>query len=72
MNKEIFIDNEQLPEEDVKLFKQFSSKELTVNAQRFFKELQAKEEGEFAPSADLLLSERDNHDEIYIVRYYFN
>lgn len=33
--------------------------------------MQEKEQGEFAVEADLILSENDNDDEIYIICYYY-
>jgi len=70
--EEIFIKNEEFDEQDRIMFEQVLASNISGNERTFFEQMKAKEEGEFAPAADLLLNERDNADEIYIVRYYFD
>ena len=68
----VFFENLDMRQPDIELFTKHPSSEASPNEKRFFAEMKKKEEGEFAPSADLILSEDDNEDEIYIVRYYFD
>jgi hypothetical protein len=69
--EDIFIKNTQLCEEDIALFATQPQVEVSNREISFFRRMQEKELGEFAPSADLILSEHNNTDQIYIVRYYF-
>lgn len=59
-------------EEDRELFSKMPPENASPNEKLFFAEMEKKVFGEFAPSADLILCEDDNPDEIYIVRYYFH
>ena len=68
----IFFDNEELPKEDEQLFKEVFARNLEYEERVFFEKMHDKECGEFAPSADLIISETDNEDQIFLVRYYFN
>lgn len=68
----IFTENDEMPEKDTNFFKSKLAEPLTETARNFFEQIKRKEEGEFAPEADLIPSELANQDEIFIVRYYFN
>lgn len=67
----IFFENEEMPEEDIRLFETMPKEGCSDEERRFFEQMRAKETGEFAPSADLMLSEHDNEDGLFLVRYYF-
>lgn len=75
INKEdypdIFTENEEMPSEDIRLFNQELSSDISGKEKTFFVKMQEKEQGEFAAEADIILSENDNDDEIYIIRYYY-
>lgn len=68
---DIFFENEEMPEVDIKMFDEVLASELSKEERLFFEQTRAKETGEFAPSADLLLSEDDNEERLFLVRYYF-
>lgn len=68
---DIFTENDDMPQEDTEFFNKKLNEPLTDVARNFFEQMRKKEEGEFAGAADLILSEFDNPDEIYIVRYYY-
>lgn len=68
----IFFEDEEPREEDVKLLESQPKQGETENEKKFWAMMKKKILGEFAPSADLLLSEHDNDEEIYLVRYYFH
>ena len=53
---------------DAKLFASMRDNSLTPNEANFFKNMQFKEEYEPTLSNDLIISEHDNPDEIYLVR----
>ena len=53
---------------DDKLFASMKTKSLTPNEANFFSNMQYKEEFEVSALNDLLVSEYDNDDEIYLVR----
>lgn len=76
INKEdypdVFIDNEELTAADRELFSKHIAPDVNIIEREFFEKMKEKEEGEFAPSADLIMSECDNDDEIYIIRYFFD
>lgn len=76
INKEdapdIFFENDEMTSVDVALFAKKLNSDIIGNERTFFEEMKKKEEGEYAISADLILCEDDNRDEIYIVRYYFD
>lgn len=69
---EVFTENEEMDTQDIELLKEKNS-DMTMSEKEkeFFAKMKEKLEGEFAPSADLILDEDDNKDEIYIVRYYY-
>ena len=72
MYPEVFTENEEMDSRDIELFeKMLSDISLSDKEREFFIKMKEKEEGEFAPSADLVLDEDDNEDEIFIVRYYY-
>lgn len=72
IEKAIFIENTEPNEEDLALFRSAQRDDISSNERMFFARMERKELGEFAPSADLLLSEHDNEDLLYIVRYNFD
>lgn len=53
---------------DEKLFNSMKSKYISVNEENFFKNIQYKQEYECTLLNDLLVSEYENEDEIYMVR----
>lgn len=61
-----------MPKEDEELFNAVFDRPLPVNERTFFEHMKEKLEGEYAPSADLILSECDNDEGIFIVRYFFS
>jgi len=69
---EVFIENEEMYEDDIKLFSTIFHKKMSANERNFFERMKEKVEGEFAPSADFVMLEDDNEDEIYLIRYYFS
>ncbi len=58
----------QLLEEDRLLFERMRNESITENEANFFKHLQYKQEYEVTALNDLLVSEYENDDEIYLVR----
>lgn len=69
--KNIFFENTEMPKRDLQMFDEMLAKDLTDKERRFFEQMKAKETGEFAPSADLLMDEDSNDDRLFLVRYYF-
>lgn len=69
---DIFFENEEMTEEDKNLFSEMLSSKIDGKEREFFEKMKEKEEGEFAPSCDIILDEEDNHDELYIIRYAFD
>lgn len=67
----IFFPNDEMPEEDTALFDEMLSKDLGEKEREFFEQLKKKEEGEFAVEGDLLLDERFNEEQLYILRNFF-
>ncbi len=66
------IDNKHiLPKEDIDLFVTMKGKYFSVNEENFFKNIQYKQEYEITSLNDLLISEYENQDEIYLVREYY-
>lgn len=57
-----------IPQEDVLLFNQMENKYTSVNEENFFKNMKYKEEYEVTALNDLIVSEYENDDELYIVR----
>ncbi len=56
---------------DKELFENMAGKYVSQNEANFFKNIQYKEEYELTGLNDLLVSEYDNPDEIYLVRMYY-
>lgn len=69
---EVFIENEEMYKEDVDFFAAVLKTEMPKNERNFFEKMKDKVEGEFAPSADIMMLEENNKDEIYLIRYYFS
>lgn len=69
---EVFIENEEMTKEDLSMFEDMLRSDLSEEERLFFERMKEKEEGEFAPSADLIMNETDNLDELYIIRYYYD
>lgn len=69
---EVFIENEEVSQEDQKVFESIASKTMPTKEQIFFEHMKEKVENEFAPSADVMMVEEDNNDGIYLIRYYYN
>lgn len=57
-------------DEDKKLFESMKGHYQSVNEENFFKNMQFKQEYECTSLNDLIVSEYENEDEIYIVREY--
>ena len=60
----------ELCDADKQLFASMKDKYISVNEENFFKNIQYKQEYECTALNDLLVSEYENDDEIYIVREY--
>ncbi len=60
----------KLWEKDAALFSSMKGKYRSVNEENFFKNMQYKQEYEPTALNDLIVSEYENKDEIYIVRMY--
>ena len=56
--------------EDVSLFKHMEGKYISNEEKEFFERMKFKIESEIAPANDLIMSNRNNDDGIYIVRCY--
>lgn len=69
---DIFYENEEMPEENIKMFEEAVAKNLSGEERFFYERMREKETGEFAPSADLLIDEDDNADRLFLVGYYFS
>lgn len=69
---DVFFPNDELNEKDVILFKKMLSSPLPPIEHEFFTSMKRKEEEEFAPSADVIIDEHTNKDEIYLIRYYYS
>jgi len=71
MKKDIdFKANDRFPMADAELLKGMEGKFLTPNEEEFFYNMVWKEVYEWAGCCDVILSEFDNEEEIYIVRYF--
>lgn len=57
---------------DIELFKAMKTKSITPEEFNFFQNMQFKEKHEVSLSNDLIMSEHDNSDQIYIVREIFD
>jgi len=62
------MEKNELYPQDVTLFSSMKKKYVSDNERTFFKNMQYKEEQEMAFANDVILSEFDNEDELYIVR----
>jgi hypothetical protein len=69
---DIFVSNDELNGKDVLLFDEMLAKTLQPSERTFFEMMKQKEEGEFAPSADVIIDEHDNPTELYLIRYYYS
>lgn len=58
--------------EDKALFEQMKGNYVSNNEANFFKNIQYKQEYEITGLNDLLISEYENPDEIYLVRMYYD
>lgn len=61
----------KLLDEDAALFASMVGHYQSVNEENFFKTMQYKQEFEVTALNDLIVSEYENDDEIYIVRMYY-
>lgn len=67
------IENDELPAIDQELFKRMRTESTSENERLFFERMEEKELREFPVSSfDVILSERDNNDGIYIVKCYYS
>lgn len=62
------IPKNNLAKEDILLFESMENNYTSVNEENFFKNMKYKQEYEVTALNDLIVSEYDNGDEIYIVR----
>lgn len=60
----------ELPYEDRMLFSSMAGKYHSANEENFFKNMQYKQEYQPTALNDLIVSEYENEDEIYVVRMY--
>lgn len=60
-----------LAKEDAKLFASMKEKYASENEANFFKNMQYKQTYEITGLNDLIISEYENDDEIYLVRQYY-
>jgi len=61
----------RLRDADLELFSSMEGKYLSANEKNFFQNMRYKQEFEVTALNDLLVSEYDNADEIYVVREYY-
>lgn len=67
------IENDELPAIDQELFKRMRTESTSENERLFFERMEGKELREFPVSSfDVILSEHDNSDGIYIVKCYYS
>lgn len=67
------IENDQFPIKDKILFERMKSEARTANEKQFFERMYHKELHEFPVSTfDVILSENDNEDGLYIVKCYYS
>lgn len=66
------VSKHKLREADILLFEAMEGKYSSVNEKNFFKNLKYKQECEVTALNDLLVSEYENDDEIYLIREYFD
>lgn len=64
------ISKHKLTDKDIALFNSMEGRYRSVNEENFFKNMKYKEEYEPTALNDLIVSEYENVDEIYIVRMY--
>ncbi len=67
----MIVKKHTVPKEDAILFCSMEGRYASSNEENFFKNLQYKEEYEITGLNDLLVSEYENKDEIYLVRMYY-
>ncbi|EJW90312.1 hypothetical protein EVA_21581, partial [gut metagenome] len=58
----------KLADEDVLLFEKMENSYISVNEENFFQKMKHKQEYEVTVLNDLIVSEYENDDEIYVVR----
>ena len=61
----------RLRDADLELFSSMEGKYLSANEKNFFQNMRYKQELEVTALNDLIVSEYDNADEIYVVREYY-
>lgn len=61
----------KLWKEDIELFKKMEGNYKSANEENFFKNIRYKQEYEVSTLNDLLVSEYENPDELYLVRMYY-
>lgn len=66
------IANETMPQEDIELFESMRGEYVSAEEKTFFEKLEWKEEEEWTTQGDLILSEKDNDDRIYLMRICYN
>ena len=64
-------EKKKLWDSDIKLFESMKGHYQSVNEENFFKNMQYKQEHECTALNDLIISEYENDDEIYVVREYY-
>lgn len=62
------MNKNRLANEDVLLFEKMEKNYTSVNEENFFKHMKYKQENEVSVLNDLIVSEYENEDEIYVVR----
>jgi len=70
MKKINYKDNKLFPKEDGELLDSMKGKFVSEREEKFFYNVIWKEVYEWAGDCDVLMSEFDNDDEVYIVRYF--
>ena len=63
--------NHKLWEKDIELFEKMKGNYVSDNEANFFKNIEYKQKYEITSLNDLLISEYENPDEIYLVRLYY-
>lgn len=61
----------KLWKEDIELFKKMEGNYKSANEENFFKNIRYQQEYEVSTLNDLLVSEYENPDELYLVRMYY-
>lgn len=65
------IERNRLSKQDAELFASMEGNYISENEANFFKNMQYKQEYEISGLNDLIISEYENEDEIYLVRQYY-